>query len=40
MIYFNKHNTNYIGDNVVFNRKLYDEYGDYDEYDNQVSMLF
>ena len=40
MIYSNKHNTNDIGDNVVFNRKLYDEYGDYDEYDNQVSMLF
>ena len=34
MIYSNKHNIS------VFNRKLYDEYGDYDEYDNQVSMLF
>ncbi len=40
MIYSNKHNTNDIGEIGVFNRKLYDEYGDYDEYNNELSMAF
>ena len=40
MIYSNKHNTNDIGEIGVFNRKLYNEYGDYDEYNNELSMAF
>ena len=40
MIHSNKYNTNDIGDISIFNRKLYDGYSDYDEYDNESSMAF